>query len=106
MRLTLWIVTEITPTNPQAARELVARRTRIEVGTLNAVALREDLTDVPEEVRRRLSAEKYLGPLEKYSPVLRASCSFCRGTGKTVGSMPPVQCSICAGSGVRTVRRT
>jgi hypothetical protein len=117
MKLSTWIVTEVTGDDPQAsihfavavhaekARDLVARRTRIEPKNLSVVRLRMDLSPVPTGRSRGAQFEKYLGPLEKFSPFLREPCGPCRGIGKVPGSRPVELCPICAGSGFKTVRR-
>jgi hypothetical protein len=118
MRLSTWIVTEVTPDDSQAsvhfavavkaekARDLVARRTRIEPKNLSVVRLRMDLSPVPRPWPRGAQPERYLGPLDQFSPFLRDACGSCRGTGKVVGSKPVEECPTCGGSGIKTVRRT
>jgi hypothetical protein len=117
MKLGVWIVTEVRPGNPQAsvhfavasspekAQDLVARRTRLDPSCLSVVLLRADLTRAPRNPPRGQPLERYLGPLEKFSPFLRESCAFCHGTGLLPGSRPPEQCSVCGGSGLKTVKR-
>lgn len=117
MKLSTWIVTEVRPDDPQAsvhfavavlaekARDLVARRTRIPPENLSVVRLWMELSPVPPRLRRSPDTERYLGPLERFSPFLRDSCTFCRGTGKVIGSKPPEPCLTCGGSGLRTVKR-
>jgi len=117
MRLSTWIVTEVHHDDPQAsvhfavaasadrARDLVTRSTLIPGNSLSAVVLSEELSPVPPARRREPGIERYLGPLEKFSPFLRDACGFCRGTGLVVGSRPPEKCPTCGGSGFRTVRR-
>jgi len=117
MRLSTWIVTEVTPDDPQAsvhfavaahpekARDLVARRTRIEPTNLSVVLLRTDPSAASSQRSRGALQEKYLGPLEKFSPFLREPCAPCRGIGKVPGSRPVEICPTCGGSGFKTVRR-
>ena len=113
MKLSVWIVTAVGPEpsvhfvvagSLDRARDLVVRRTRIRPETLSVVCLREDLAPLPQRLTRRPGVERYLGPLEKFSPYLRADCSFCRGTGKVIGSSPPETCPVCGGSGLKTTR--
>jgi len=116
MFLSTWIVTYVTPTNPREAiffavavsskraQDLVTRKTGIPASSLSAVRLTEELSEVPQALRGRPGLERYLGPLDQYSPYLRDACDFCRGTGKTIGSRPPKRCPTCGGSGAKTVR--
>jgi hypothetical protein len=109
-----WIVTETTPTEPrrsihfvcaaslERAIELVALRTGIHPETLSPVPLRVDASPVPP--RRRIEFERYLGPLEQFSPFLRDACDFCRGHGRVIGSRPPRPCPTCGGTGFKTTR--
>jgi len=116
VHLATWIVTYVTPTNPreavffayatsaERARDLVSLKTGIDGGSLSVVRLTEELSPVPSEARGRPGLERYLGPLEQYSPYLRASCAFCRGTGRVLGSKPAEPCPTCGGSGLKTTR--
>lgn len=115
MPLTTWIVTEVYEDDPQAsihfvvatsadrAKDLVTRRTLIPGNSLSAVPLSH--SPVSYNPRKELALEKYLGPLEKFSPVLRADCSFCHGIGLIPGSKPVEMCPTCGGSGFKTVAR-
>ena len=117
MRLSTWIITEVTARDPQAsihfvvaysserARDLVTRRRRIPPEILSVVRLWEESAPVAQGRRKALDLERYLGPLEQFSPYLKDSCSFCRGTGKIVGSKPSESCGTCGGSGLKTARR-
>lgn len=114
MRLTVWIVTEVTADEPRAsvhfvqastverARDLVVRRMGIPGQRLSVVPLYENPTPVPPSLRSRPGVERYLGPLEMFSPYQQASCSFCGGTGKAPGSHDP--CPVCGGTGIRKTR--
>jgi len=111
--LSVWIVTAVGP-EPSVhfviagsfdrAQDLVVRRTHIRAESLSVVKLREDFAPVPQSLARKPGVERYLGPLEKFSPYLRADCSLCRGTGKVIGSRPPELCPVCGGTGLKTTR--
>lgn len=115
MHLGTWIVTETTATeprrsvhfacarSPERAVELVARHTGIDPQTLSPVPLRPDAVPVPRG-RERRDMERYLGPLEQFSPFLRHPCRFCRGLGLEPGSSPVRACGPCGGSGLETRR--
>jgi len=117
MRLSTWIVTEVTPDDAQAsvhfavavlpekARDLVARRTRIEPKNLSVVRLRMDHSPVPRSAFTGGKPERYLGALGQFSPFLRDACGSCGGVGKIVGSKPVENCPTCGGSGFKTIRR-
>jgi len=111
-----WIVTETTPAeprrsvhfvcaaSPERAVELVALRTATDPATLSPVALRADAAPVPPGRERRPGTERYLGPLEKFSPFLRGACDSCRGHGRVPGTRPPRTCPTCGGTGFKTTR--
>lgn len=114
MNLSVWIVTEV-PTSAvhfvvagslDRARDLVARRARIPPKSLSVVCLYEERAAGSERRPGTPNFERYLGPLERFSPRLRDDCDFCRGTGKVVGSRPVETCPYCGGSGMKTKRRS
>jgi len=116
MHIAVWIVTEISETGSSTsvhfvaalsmdrARDLVARRIRVRPERLSVVPLWIAPSPVSQSQRKRPDLERYLGPLEQYSPVLREACSFCRGIGLVIGSRPPERCPPCGGSGLKTTR--